>query len=266
MRVSASFTLQFVLGAAPLAADTLGACMIETPAGEAINIGSCVQGAPACAGNSCEVGYAWQADRFTTYISGGPGGAVRDGTAMNGQEAYAPAALVDSDPRDCIYNDVSSAVFCWVPGAEAHALAVNGAASRDALIALAAGAAPPPSTGGRKAQRPILRPTDETAADKTAVLLAPMQGKYRAHASWTCDEIGMDGGATAIIGTQLRGVETTCTLSGGQAVGRHGAALFDAACTGEGEVWTDEIVLKRGSFGGLALLWSDAVAIWQACD
>lgn len=121
---------------------TFGACILEDSSGTPINVGSCeLKPATCTAADDCEKVFHWQADDFETIITGGGPQNVRDGYAMNGQEAYAPAALVQSDPRDCIYNSLTGGLFCFItdPEAEAHLLALDGIAAYDALMALARG-------------------------------------------------------------------------------------------------------------------------------
>ncbi len=249
----------FALAAAAESIPLAGACMLETARGEPVNTGACELQSTTCTGGTCASTYAW-ASGFDTVISGPPGAGVRGGTAMNGQEAYAPVALVDSDPRDCIYNAVTDGVFCFVPGDAAAGLAAaHGLSARDGLIALAAGTAAPAS-GGRKQAEHATAPAGE------ADLLAPMQGKYRPAPSWDCGEIGMDGGALAIEGVTLYGLESACELRDGRPVGSHGAAIFAADCSGEGETWQEEYILRRDDWGSLAVLSSRSVAVWQACE
>lgn len=234
--------------------------MMETANGEPVNIGPCQREAAVCVGQSCEHPFRWEHDGFTTFLAGAPAADVRDMTAMNDQAAHAPAALVDSDPRDCLYNTASDAVFCWVPGPEAHSLAGQGNDARAALIALVSGQSAAPPKSGRKTAASA-GPDPDTLA-----LLERMQGVYRVLPSWNCRDIGMDGGAVAVLDAQMIGVETTCDLTDGMAVGSHGTALFKARCTGEGETWEEEIILQRDMFGRLAVLHGDGVAIWETCD
>jgi len=245
--------------ATPGIAQVVGACMLETANGEPVNIGTCRVLFAGCSDGQCRTSFLWDADQFVTEITGGSALGVREGTAMNGQDAYAPAALVKSDPRDCIYNAVTDGLFCFVEGVEAQAAAMNTPGARAMLIEIAAnGGAEAPPKGKKKSKE-----TDSTAVDP---LLANLQGKYRPVPSWDCGEIGRDGGATAIVGNKLESLETTCELTNGQAVGSFGAALFQASCTGEGDTWQDEYILQRDEWGSLAVLRTDAVSLWQACE
>lgn len=245
---------------------TFGACMLETAAGEAINIGSCERRAAECNPSTCTQVYHWQRDDFDTILVTNSSNSVQDAVQMNGQEAYAPLALVQGDPRDCVYNAVTDGVFCFVDGADAQAYAVDGLSARDMLIRVAGaqgnGSGATDHGGGTGAA------TDgkKGSGGGVSALLSPFQGKYRPMPNWDCGEIGRDGGATAIEGDTLFGLESACRLTGGVAVGAHGAALFNAQCSGEGETWQDEYILRRDDWGSLAVLRSDGVTIWQSCD
>lgn len=231
--------------AAQVAIGTTGACMMEDASGAALNAGSCTRLPADCTSATCEVAFEWMADQYTTVITLPYAGAsVHEGMAMNGQQAYAPVALRQSDPRDCIFNAVSGATFCWLPGLEPFTLAVDGLAAWDALMQEA-----------------------RTTASNDGDLLEPLQGKYIPEGlGWDCGEIGRDGGALAIRGDVFYGLETECTLSNGAAVGGHGAVIFDAHCTGEGESWEDEYILRRDGWGSLAWIRSDAVGMLMACE
>lgn len=225
-----------------------GACMIETAAGEAINVSTCRRMPAQCTPVACEVPFLWMNSGSSTMITMPHADAmVGEGVAMNGQEAYAPAALRDSDPRDCIYNAVSDAVFCWVPGVEAFTAAI-GLQSRDDLIAIAAAS---PASGGD---------------NDMAALLRPLQGKYIPFPDWSCDVTGGEGGALAIIGDVFYGVESECRLSNGRAVGAHGAAIFDVMCSGEGDTWADEYILRRDEWGRLGWMSADQVSVMESCE
>lgn len=258
--VLSGFAAVFLIGNPGAAqAQTVGACMLETAKGEPINIGPCEKFDAECSDGACRKPYFWHGDGFTTIIFGGNAEEVRTGTQMNGQDAYAPAALVDGDPRDCIYNEVTDGLFCFVPGAQAQALAVNNAAARASLIALAGGTFA--ATGGKGKKGSDAAPAPAPVSE----LMAEFQGKYRPIPQWDCGEIGRDGGALAVEGNQLLGLESACTLSDGQAVSGFGAVLFQASCTGEGEVWSDEILLDRDEWGSLAVLRETGVTVWELC-
>lgn len=247
---------------------TYGACMLETAKGEGINIGSCERRAANCNPTSCTQVYHWPRDAFDTILTTGSADSVRDAFEMNGQDAYAPAALVQGDPRDCVYNSVTDGVFCFVEGAEAHAFAVDGLGARAALVDIARAQGDGPLSAGHDHPE-VSAPAGsgkKGSGNAGTDLLAAFQGKYRPVPSWDCGEIGAPGGATAIRGDVLYGLETECRLSDGNPVGSNGAVIFNASCTGEGETWADEYILQRDRYGNLAVLGSDAVSQWESCD
>lgn len=233
--------------AAPLMAQVsvgeTGACSMAGPDGVLINLGACKRMPASCTPETCEVPFHWMADDFDTVITLPSAMArVSEGRAMNGQEAYAPAALAGLHGGNCIYNAVSEAEFCWFPGGEAFTLAVDGVAAWEAVQQTASGA-------------------------DVSDLLAALQGKYRpVGLGWDCGEVGRDGGAMAIEGDQFLGLESVCLLTDAQAVGGHGAVMFQALCSGEGENWRDEYILRRDDWGQLAVLRADAVSLLEACE
>lgn len=249
----------FAPGVAQAQAGTFGACILEDASGQPINVGACELKPAVCASEGdCQKVFHWQADDFDTVITGGGPHTVQDGRSMNGQEAYAPAALLQSDPRDCIYNAVTDGLFCFVndPEGEAHLLAADGLDSYEALMTLAG--ASPQSAG---------EPKDHTEADpELAGLLDALQGKYRPVPSWDCGEVGSDGGATAIEGRVLYGLETACELGNPIVIGQQGAVLFEASCSGEGMTWEDEYLLRLDQWGSLIVSSLQGAALWQACE
>lgn len=82
---------------------------------------------------------------------------------------------------------------------------------------------------------------------------------------WDCKNIGQPGGAVAVDGGTLFGVENTCTLSNPVQVRDMPAMLFDAECAGEGEVSRRRVMLMHADFG-LYLITSGFVAEWQRCE
>lgn len=256
------YILPILLGtAAPLAAQnvgTFGACMLETGSGEPINAGPCEAKPARCNPESCDIVFHWQSDDFDTVITTSSAqGFPSDAYAMNGQSANQPVGLRDQDPRDCIYNDVSDSVFCFMSDVDAHMIAVDGVAAWDELMALAGAH---PQVSGKQPKNP------GSADPQMTDLLAPLQGLYRLNATWDCETLGSDGGAVAIAGDVFIGVESRCQLGNGRAVGSYGAAIFDVQCEGEGTTWDDEYILRRDEWGGLAMITADSVGLMIACD
>lgn len=248
-------------GLAAAQAGTFGACMLEDASGQPINVGSCELKPASCnSEEDCQKVFHWQADDFVTIITGGGPLTVHDGRSMNGQEAYAPQALVQSDPRDCIYNAVTDGLFCFVndPEGEAHLLAADGLDAYEALMTLAGASVVPTAEPDEQS---------ETAQiDEVVDIFEAMQGKYRPVPSWNCGEIGAEGGATAILGQTLYGLETECALSNARVIGRQGALLLDASCSGEGSTWEEEYLLRRDEWGSLMVSSLQGAALWQACE
>lgn len=66
--------------------------------------------------------------------------------------------------------------------------------------------------------------------------------------------------------TELAFWESTCTLSNGRLLpGMGGAVQYSANCTGEGETWSQELVLMQANYGGLILIYSGFVTEYQRC-
>ena len=60
--------------------------------------------------------------------------------------------------------------------------------------------------------------------------------------------------------------ESTCGLQWlGEIPGFGGAALYDMTCAGEGETWTDRLLLMRAETGGLIMLRAGFVQEFAAC-
>lgn len=224
----------------------VGACVIEDASGATVNWNGCKRMPAKCTPLECDVTFLWQDQQSTTVITlPGADAQVGDGFGMNGQEAYAPEALRASDPRDCIYNSVSGAVFCWIPGIDALTVAAGQMGDPDMLMDIA-----------REANA-LAEPIDP--------LLVPLQGRYIPLPTWSCEVTGGEGGAMEIRGNVFYGVESACTLENGRAVGENGAALFDVICEGEGETWRDEYILKRDRWGQLGFLSAERSSTFEAC-
>jgi hypothetical protein len=82
--------------------------------------------------------------------------------------------------------------------------------------------------------------------------------------SWDCKTIGQDGGAVAIDGNVLRGVETYCKLNNPVNVNGMSAVLFDAECAGEGYEWAERVMFMTADFG-IYYITDKFVAEWQSC-
>jgi hypothetical protein len=97
---------------------------------------------------------------------------------------------------------------------------------------------------------------------------APYDGLYRPNVQaamlWDCHSVGQDGGAVAVMGDQLIGVENRCTLTNPVEVRGMAATLFDAACNGEGESYSERVMLMAQP-GGLYVIRDGAVSDWVRC-
>ncbi len=83
--------------------------------------------------------------------------------------------------------------------------------------------------------------------------------------SWSCDpgSIGVDGGALAVTGGILEGVETRCALTN-PSLNDEGNTDFTAICTAEGETFVEELTLKR-SENRLTITRFDGTVEWALC-
>lgn len=116
------------------------------------------------------------------------------------------------------------------------------------------------------------------AAPLAAVLLAaawgpiaanatPYDGLYQPQGSnWSCAraEIGMDGGALAIEGERLDGVENACTLADPVPVLGMDATLYDRRCSAEGTTYRDRVMLMRTE-RGVYVITDGFAALWERC-
>jgi hypothetical protein len=96
----------------------------------------------------------------------------------------------------------------------------------------------------------------------------PYEGIYRPDypgaESWDCRTIGMDGGALAVIGDSFHGVENTCTLTNPVEVRGMAATLFDAECSGEGEIYGYRLMIMKTP-EGIAMIEDGYVRNLVAC-
>lgn len=84
----------------------------------------------------------------------------------------------------------------------------------------------------------------------SAVVAGPYDGIYRldypgAAESWDCRTVGMDGGALAVRDGRFLGIENICTLTNPVQVRGMAATLYDAECSGEGEVYSKRMMLMK---------------------
>lgn len=99
-------------------------------------------------------------------------------------------------------------------------------------------------------------------------LLDRVQGLYypAGQGTWDCITVGMDGGAVAVQGTRLQGVENTCEMGNAFAVPGLDAMTFDLSCVGEGTSYDGgRVLLMPLQDGGLAILRNGFVSTWMRC-
>jgi hypothetical protein len=66
---------------------------------------------------------------------------------------------------------------------------------------------------------------------------------------WDCTSIGMDGGALAVQGGHLYGVESKCKISMPVSVRGMDATLFDLQCSAEGEDYSERVLMGHSEDG-----------------
>lgn len=82
--------------------------------------------------------------------------------------------------------------------------------------------------------------------------------------NWNCKNIGEDGGAVAVKNGEIWGVESLCQLSKPLPINGMDAVLYDADCGGEGEQWTERVMLMKADFG-IYLIKDSFVSEWESC-
>lgn len=99
-------------------------------------------------------------------------------------------------------------------------------------------------------------------------LAGPYDGLYRPdspeYEGWDCTSVGSDGGALAVKDGVFHGVESACELTNPVEVNGMSAMLYDATCSGEGEVWTKRMMLMLVP-DGLAVIEDGFVNLLRRC-
>lgn len=98
----------------------------------------------------------------------------------------------------------------------------------------------------------------------SAVQAGQFDGKYRLNKHWDCKTVGMDGGAMEIRSGKLRGVESLCLMKNPIAVRGMEAVLYDLECNGEGETWSNRLMLLKQK-GGLLYIQDGFATQWRHC-
>ena len=89
-------------------------------------------------------------------------------------------------------------------------------------------------------------------------------GKYRLNKQWDCKSVGMDGGAMEIRGGKLHGVESLCLMTNPTKIRGMDAVLYDLKCSGEGETWSDRLMLLKQK-NGIYHIRNGWVSKWERC-
>lgn len=79
-------------------------------------------------------------------------------------------------------------------------------------------------------------------------MAGPYDGTYGLE-GWNCEQVGMDGGALAIRNGVFYGVESRCDLTNPVDVRGMNATLYDADCTGEGDVYSYRMMVMKTQQG-----------------
>lgn len=106
-------------------------------------------------------------------------------------------------------------------------------------------------------------------ACSTAAQAGPFDGVYRPNsataANWDCKTVGMDGGALAIDGNTLFGVESRCELADPVNVTGMDAVLYNSTCYAEGMVDTHRTMILKNDHGVYVIAYG-YVSDWLLCE
>lgn len=99
-------------------------------------------------------------------------------------------------------------------------------------------------------------------------LLDRVQGLYvpdGMEAFWDCQSVGQDGGAVAIRGSQILGVENACALKDPVPVPGMDAVRYNRTCSGEGTTYDAGPVILTPTDRGVGLMFDGFVTEWIRC-
>ena len=99
-------------------------------------------------------------------------------------------------------------------------------------------------------------------------LLDRIQGLYYPDmpgTRWDCQSVAADGGALAVRGDQLIGVETFCTLHNPFPIPGMDAIRFERSCNAEGSSYDPGPIILSPGEDGLLLLSEELVSRWLRC-
>ena len=99
-----------------------------------------------------------------------------------------------------------------------------------------------------------------------AVMALPWDGTYRLSEEADCGKVGEEGGALRIGEGVLQGVGSTCRMSQPVDVLDLDATLYEMACEGEGQSWTERALLMKAAEGdAIFLAWRGYVFRYDRC-
>jgi len=99
-------------------------------------------------------------------------------------------------------------------------------------------------------------------------LLDRVQGLYYPDlpgTTWDCTNLGGDGGALAIRGNQMIGVENICQLKDPVPIPGMDAVRYSRSCAGEGELYEADPVILTPTDRGVGLMFDGFVTEWLRC-
>lgn len=97
----------------------------------------------------------------------------------------------------------------------------------------------------------------------TAGAQVPPQGVFQPD---VCTNDPFNDGRLTVRGMELRFWESGCALSNPVAVrGMEGAHLYDAECSGEGEIWSTRYLMMPGREGRLVFVQPQYATVYEYC-
>jgi len=105
----------------------------------------------------------------------------------------------------------------------------------------------------------------------TSANATPFAGIYRPDypefTNWSCraDQVGMDGGAVAILNNQILGVENTCDMDNPRPLTDQKGMAYTLTCAGEGETYRETAEITRTPTG-IRINRSGGASDWIKCD
>lgn len=249
----------------PVFEGVVGACMVENDQGTLTSAGTCKKLPVNCTPVACALVFEWYTgSRTVVTTETGQTPFANAGVLVNGQPAGTPAALRQSDPRDCIYNENSGNTFCFVEGVDALTEVGDETNTDIARLKDIARALPPGWRGeGPEEIREITQTASPAPVAKASPLLAPFEGVWKAEGSTSCSpESDL---RLQIAEGQARFYESICVLSQPRPATEFGAVEVLGLCSGEGSLWEEPMLMHRVR-DRIALLNDRTMMIYEACD